>query len=85
MMHPNVILDVSMRQSRARIDYGVSGSSAHYEDAPMLKGLGRSHSGYGGSRSSLSTVLEAHGLHGSHQGNGFWGRPLSGCWMQQAM
>ncbi|KAJ0968271.1 hypothetical protein J5N97_025188 [Dioscorea zingiberensis] len=68
--------DVSMRQSRARIDYGVSGSSAHYEDA-YAERLGRSHSGYGGSRSSLSGH-EAHGLHGSHQGMGYGGGSVSG-------
>ncbi|KAH7668619.1 Polyadenylate-binding protein (RRM superfamily) protein [Dioscorea alata] len=68
--------DVNMRHSRARIEYGVSGSSAQYEDA-YAERLGRSHAGYGGSRSNLCSH-ESHGLHGSHQGISYGGGSVSG-------
>ncbi|KAK1304411.1 hypothetical protein QJS10_CPB11g00231 [Acorus calamus] len=66
--------DVSVRQSRARIDYGVGGS-AQYEDLYSDR-LGRSHLGYSGSRSALSGE-EPRGMYGSRQGMGYGGGSLS--------
>nr|XP_019705539.1 nucleolin isoform X2 [Elaeis guineensis] len=65
--------DVSMRQSRARLDYGVGGSSAQYGDAYGDR-LGRSHMGYGSSRTSLSSQ---DGLYGSRQGMSYGGGSVS--------
>lgn len=42
--------DVSVRQSKARLDYDVGGSNARYADA-YTERLGRSHAGYSTSRS----------------------------------
>uniref|UniRef100_A0ACD5UDV6 Uncharacterized protein n=3 Tax=Avena sativa TaxID=4498 RepID=A0ACD5UDV6_AVESA len=42
--------DISVRQSKARLDYDVGGSSARYADAYPER-LGRSHAGYSSSRS----------------------------------
>ncbi|MQL80949.1 hypothetical protein Taro_013420 [Colocasia esculenta] len=44
--------DVSVRQSRPRFDYGISGSSEQYD--AYGERLGRSHLGYSSTRSSLS-------------------------------
>eukprot|EP00262_Sarcandra_glabra_P002721 TRINITY_DN1312_c0_g1_i1.p1 TRINITY_DN1312_c0_g1~~TRINITY_DN1312_c0_g1_i1.p1 ORF type:complete len:788 (-),score=210.99 TRINITY_DN1312_c0_g1_i1:384-2747(-) len=72
---PSRYTDASFRQSRARLDYGVSGSSSQYDDAYGDR-LGRSHLGYGGS-SSL-TGQESHGLYGSRQSMSYGGGSLSG-------
>ncbi|XP_020585375.1 nucleolin isoform X2 [Phalaenopsis equestris] len=66
--HPRYA-DVSMRQSRARLDYGSSGGSAQYEDSYGER-LGRSHIGYGNSRSSISG-RDSHGLYGGRHGMGY--------------
>ncbi|KAL0907873.1 hypothetical protein M5K25_022322 [Dendrobium thyrsiflorum] len=66
--HPRYA-DVSMRQSRARLDYGASGGSAQYDDSYNER-LGRSHIGYGGSRSSISG-RDSHGLYGGRHGMGY--------------
>ncbi|KAL5214045.1 hypothetical protein ABZP36_003197 [Zizania latifolia] len=42
--------DINVRQSKARLDYDVGGSSARYADTYSER-LGRSHAGYSGSRS----------------------------------
>jgi hypothetical protein len=42
--------NISVRQSKARLDYDVGGSSARYADA-YTERVGRSHAGYSGSRS----------------------------------
>ncbi|KAJ6804376.1 uncharacterized protein M6B38_182930 [Iris pallida] len=62
--------DVSVRQSRARLEYGVSSSSAHYDDAYVESRLGRSHMGYGSGRSSFSSQ---DGLYSSRQGMSYGG------------
>ncbi|URD89723.1 RNA recognition motif containing protein [Musa troglodytarum] len=65
--------DVSIRQSRARLDYAVSGSGSQYGDAYSDR-LGRSHMGYSGSRSSVS----GHdSLYGSRQGMTYGGGSVS--------
>lgn len=97
--HPRYA-DVSMRQSRARLDYSASGGSAQYEDSYgerslffylswmighaillsyatsfsycILYRLGRSHVGYGSSRSSISG-RDSHGLYGGRHGMGYSG------------
>ncbi|XP_058086906.1 heterogeneous nuclear ribonucleoprotein Q isoform X2 [Magnolia sinica] len=63
--------DTSVRQSRARLDYGMSGSASIYGDA-YAERLGRSHLGYGSGRSSLSSQ-EPHSLYGSRHGMGYGG------------
>ncbi|XP_010274520.1 PREDICTED: heterogeneous nuclear ribonucleoprotein R-like isoform X2 [Nelumbo nucifera] len=63
--------DAGVRQSRARLDYGVSSSASQYGDAYGDR-LGRSQLGYGSSRSSLSGQ-ESHGLYGGRQGMGYGG------------
>ncbi|XP_042483658.1 nucleolin-like [Macadamia integrifolia] len=66
----------SVRQSRARLDYGVGSSAAQYGDAYSER-LGRSHLGYASSRSSLSGQ-ESHGLYGSRQTVGYGGGSYGG-------
>ncbi|CAA6667012.1 unnamed protein product [Spirodela intermedia] len=67
--------DVGIRQSRPRLDYGISGSSAHYDE--YGERLGRSDMGYGrGSRSSLSTQ-EPHSPYGSNRRGRGYPRGLS--------
>ncbi|XP_077235135.1 uncharacterized protein LOC143877150 [Tasmannia lanceolata] len=64
--------DTSVRQSRARLDYGVAASASQYGDAYADR-LGRSNlGGYGSSRSSLSDQ-ETHGLYGSRHSMGYGG------------
>ncbi|THU44980.1 hypothetical protein C4D60_Mb02t13070 [Musa balbisiana] len=66
--------DASLRQSRARLDYAVSGSGSQYGDAYSDR-LGRSHMGYSGSRSSVS----GHdSLYGNRQGMTYGGGSVSG-------
>ncbi|KAG6492970.1 heterogeneous nuclear ribonucleoprotein Q-like [Zingiber officinale] len=56
--------DVSIRQSRARLDYSVSGSGAQYGHAYSDR-IGQEHVGYGSTRGSLS----GHdSLYGTRQG-----------------
>ncbi|KAJ6828328.1 uncharacterized protein M6B38_362895 [Iris pallida] len=66
--------DVSVRPSRARLEYDVSGSSAQYDDAYGDSRLGRSHMGYGSSRSSFSSQ---DGLYNSRQGMSYGGGSAS--------
>ncbi|XP_043716123.1 nucleolin [Telopea speciosissima] len=66
----------SVRQSRARLDYGVGSSAAQYGDAYSER-LGRSHLGYASSRSSLSGQ-ESHGLYGTRQSVGYGGGSYGG-------
>ncbi|KAJ6808184.1 uncharacterized protein M6B38_403840 [Iris pallida] len=61
--------DVSVRQSRARMEYGVSGSSAEYNDAYGDSRIGRSHMGYGSSR----TLSSQDGMYSSRQGMSYGG------------
>ncbi|KAJ4957529.1 hypothetical protein NE237_024640 [Protea cynaroides] len=68
--------DSSVRQSRARLDYGVGSSAAQYGDAYSER-LGRSHLGYASSRSSLSGQ-ESHGLYGTRQSVGYGGGSYGG-------
>ncbi|XP_042493003.1 heterogeneous nuclear ribonucleoprotein Q-like [Macadamia integrifolia] len=66
----------SVRQSKARLDYGVGSSASQYGDAYSER-LGRSHIGYGSSRSSLSGQ-ESDGLYGSRQSLGYGGGSYDG-------
>ncbi|ONK64637.1 uncharacterized protein A4U43_C07F28240 [Asparagus officinalis] len=66
--------DVSMRQSRARLEYGAGGSSSQYSD-PYGDRIGRTHMGYGSSRSSLSGQ---DGLYSGRQGMDYSGGSVSG-------
>ncbi|XP_057979712.1 heterogeneous nuclear ribonucleoprotein Q isoform X2 [Malania oleifera] len=69
--------DASGRQSRARLDYELTGGSSQYGDTYGER-LGRSNlGGYGSSRSSISSQ-EPHGLYGSRQGMGYSGGSFSG-------
>ncbi|XP_051122177.1 uncharacterized protein LOC127245384 [Andrographis paniculata] len=67
--------DAGVRHSRARLEYDLGSSSAHYGDAYGDR-LGRSNLGYGGSRSSLSSQ-DSHGLYSSRQGMGYSGGSYS--------
>ncbi|XP_020083759.1 nucleolin isoform X1 [Ananas comosus] len=66
--------DVSIRHSRARVDYGVSSSRSHYAD-PYGDRLGRSHVGYSSSRSSISGQ---DGMYSSRHGMNYSGGSVSG-------
>ncbi|KAL6964931.1 hypothetical protein U1Q18_035986 [Sarracenia purpurea var. burkii] len=68
--------DSGVRQSRARLDYELGGSSSQYGDAYSDR-LGRSNLGYGSSRTSLSSQ-ESHGLYSSRQGMGYGGGSFGG-------
>ncbi|KAF9624862.1 hypothetical protein IFM89_015416 [Coptis chinensis] len=68
---PSRYAEAGVRQSRARLDYGVGGSSSQYEDTYSER-LGRSQIGYAGSRSSLS-AQDSHGVYGSRQGMSYGG------------
>ncbi|XP_072986874.1 uncharacterized protein [Typha latifolia] len=70
---PSRYSDVSMRQSRARLDYGVGSSTGQYADSYGDSRLGRSHMGYG-SRTSLSSQ---DALYGSRQGMNYAGGSIS--------
>ncbi|KAF8032210.1 hypothetical protein BT93_D1204 [Corymbia citriodora subsp. variegata] len=64
-----------VRPSRARLDYDLGGISSHYSDAYGDR-HGRSSMGYGGSRSSMSSMSnqDSHGYYGSrHQSMGYGG------------
>ncbi|OWM75111.1 hypothetical protein CDL15_Pgr017237 [Punica granatum] len=63
--------DPGIRQSRARLDYELSGGSSHYSDAYNDR-LGRSSIGYSSSRSSISSQ-DSHGLYSSRHGMGYGG------------
>ncbi|KAK2995202.1 hypothetical protein RJ640_000507 [Escallonia rubra] len=65
-----------VRQSRARLDYEVNGSSSQYSDAYSDR-VGRSNVGYSSSRSSMSGQ-DSHGLYSSRQGMGYGGGSYSG-------
>ncbi|RZC69265.1 hypothetical protein C5167_032340 [Papaver somniferum] len=67
--------DAGPRQ-RARLDYGEGGSASHYGEAYNDR-LGRSHLGYGASRSSLS-AQDSHGIYGSRQSLGYSGGSYGG-------
>ncbi|GMP62165.1 hypothetical protein CsSME_00024365 [Camellia sinensis var. sinensis] len=67
--------DAGVRQSRARLDYELSGSGSQYGDAYSDR-LGRSSLGYGSSRTSLSSQ-DSHGLYSSRQGMGYGGGSFS--------
>ncbi|XP_020262932.1 heterogeneous nuclear ribonucleoprotein R [Asparagus officinalis] len=71
---PPRYVDVSMRHSRARLEYGVGGSSAQYDDAYGDR-FGPSHMGYGSGRSSLSAQ---DGLYSSRQGMSYGRGSASG-------
>ncbi|KAK3433922.1 hypothetical protein EUGRSUZ_D01204 [Eucalyptus grandis] len=67
--------DPGVRPSRARLDYELGGISSHYSDAYGDR-HGRSSMGYGGSRSSMSSMSgqDSHGYYGSrHQSMGYGG------------
>ncbi|XP_057496454.1 heterogeneous nuclear ribonucleoprotein Q-like [Actinidia eriantha] len=68
--------DVGVRQSRARLDYELGGSSSQYGDAYSDR-LGRSNLGYGSSRTSLSSQ-DSHGLYSSRQGMAYGGGSYGG-------
>ncbi|KAF0894010.1 hypothetical protein E2562_033794 [Oryza meyeriana var. granulata] len=60
--------DISVRQSKARIDYDIGGSSARYADTYSER-LGRSHAGYSGDRSvSGHDSVYSSGRHGMSYG-----------------
>ncbi|KAK4798452.1 hypothetical protein SAY86_030778 [Trapa natans] len=64
--------DPSIRQSRARLEYELGGGSTHYSDTYSDR-LGRSSTGYSGSRNSISSQ-DSHGLYsGSRHGMGYGG------------
>ncbi|KAK8951747.1 Polyadenylate-binding protein RBP47B [Platanthera zijinensis] len=63
--HPRYA-DVSMRQSRPRLDYASSGGAIQFEDGYSER-LGRSHTGYGSNHSSISG-RDSHGLYGGRHG-----------------
>ncbi|KAK4759271.1 hypothetical protein SAY87_022402 [Trapa incisa] len=64
--------DPSIRQSRARLDYELGGGSSHYSDTYSDR-LGRSSTGYSGSRGSTSSQ-DSHGLYSSSRhGMGYGG------------
>ncbi|KAF8412852.1 hypothetical protein HHK36_000824 [Tetracentron sinense] len=67
--------DTGVRQSRARMDYGVGGSTSQYGNTYSDR-LARSHLGYGASRSSLSSH-DSHGPYNSRQG-GYSGGSFGG-------
>ncbi|XWS77348.1 hypothetical protein CRYUN_Cryun01aG0253600 [Craigia yunnanensis] len=60
--------DADATHSRARVDYEPAGGAPPYVDAYGDR-LGRSSLGYGGSRSSMSSSQDSHGLYGSRQGS----------------
>ncbi|KAK8967251.1 Polyadenylate-binding protein RBP47B [Platanthera guangdongensis] len=62
--HPRYA-DVSMRQSRPRLDYASSGGAIQFEDGYSER-LGRSHTGYGSNHSSISG--RDSGLYGGRHG-----------------
>ncbi|RCV34775.1 hypothetical protein SETIT_7G185700v2 [Setaria italica] len=66
--------DISVRQSKARLDYDVGGSSARYGDTYSER-PGRSHVGYSGSR-SISGHDSAYGS--SRHGMGYGGSASGG-------
>ncbi|CAN6229059.1 unnamed protein product [Urochloa humidicola] len=66
--------DISVRQSKARLDYDVGGSSARYGDTYSERS-GRSHMGYSGSR-SISGHDSAYGS--SRQGMSYGGSASGG-------
>ncbi|TKW05734.1 hypothetical protein SEVIR_7G196000v4 [Setaria viridis] len=66
--------DISVRQSKARLDYDVGGSSARYGDTYSER-PGRSHVGYSGSR-SISGQDSAYGS--SRHGMGYGGSASGG-------
>ncbi|CAO2043198.1 unnamed protein product [Urochloa humidicola] len=66
--------DISVRQSKARLDYDVGGSSARYGDTYSER-PGRSHMGYSGSR-SISGHDSAYGS--SRQGMSYGGSASGG-------
>ncbi|KAL3537096.1 hypothetical protein ACH5RR_000462 [Cinchona calisaya] len=68
--------EAGVRQSRARLDYELSGSASQYGDAYGDR-LGRSNVGYGGGRSSMSSQ-DSHGVYGVRQGMGYSGGSYSG-------
>ncbi|WOL07622.1 nucleolin [Canna indica] len=68
--------DVSIRQSRPRLEY-VSGSGSQYGDAYSDR-LGRSHVGYNGSTSSRTSFSSHDSLYGSRQGMSYGGGSVSG-------
>ncbi|XP_022770149.1 nucleolin-like [Durio zibethinus] len=68
--------DVSARHSRAHVEYELAGGAPPYVDAYGDR-LGRSSLGYGGSRSSMSSSQDSHGLYGSRQGMGYGGGSFS--------
>ncbi|KAK9121101.1 hypothetical protein Syun_018718 [Stephania yunnanensis] len=71
--------EASLRQSRARVEYGAGASASHYADTYNDR-LGRSELGYGGSRSSLS-AQEPHGVYRqgmSYSGGSYGGHDVGG-------
>lgn len=64
---PTRFSDISMRHSRARLDYDVT-DGVHHEDSYGER-LGRSHIGYSRTRSSLSEH-DTHGPYGGRYGGG---------------
>ncbi|CDP09405.1 unnamed protein product [Coffea canephora] len=74
---PQRYVEAGVRQSRARLDYDLSGSgsASQYGDAYGDR-LGRSSVGYGGSRSSMSSQ-DSHGLYGGRQAMGYGGGSYS--------
>ncbi|KAF6158877.1 hypothetical protein GIB67_012294 [Kingdonia uniflora] len=58
-------------RSRARLDYGVGSSAPQYPDTYSDR-IGRSQTGYGAGRSTLS-AQESHGMYGGRQGMGYSG------------
>ncbi|PIA31041.1 hypothetical protein AQUCO_05300104v1 [Aquilegia coerulea] len=68
--------DAGVRQSRARLDYGVGGSSSQYADTYSDR-VGRSQLGGYAGRSSLS-AQESHAVYGSRQGMSYAGGSYGG-------
>ncbi|KAF8379180.1 hypothetical protein HHK36_028609 [Tetracentron sinense] len=73
---PSRYADAGIRQSRARMDYGDGGSSSQFGNTYSDR-LGRSHLGYGASRSSLSSQ-DSHGLYNNRHGMGYSGGSFGG-------
>jgi hypothetical protein len=83
--------DISVRQSKARLDYDVGGSSARYADTYSER-LGRSHAGYSGGRSvSGHDPVYSSGRHGmsyggsasSNDAGGMYSSNFSGSYMSR--
>ncbi|GLT39657.1 hypothetical protein SLA2020_138370 [Shorea laevis] len=73
---PSRYPDMSVRHSRARLDYELTGPPPQYGDAYGDR-LARPTLGYGGSRSSMSSQ-DSHGFYGGRQGMSYGGSSFAG-------